>query len=328
MPLRLWAVFIIAFVSSNSGANQEISVCAKVKKSDGSLLIGSPLTIADSNQMCGPNQKKLTWNVVGPKGDDGKDGRDGADGKDGLDGKDGEDGRDGAAGAPGVDGLAGIDGSSCSVQQKESIAVINCEDGTSAFIASAGTVVTYPYGTQGEIPFAEVPTGAVVVVDAVGIVLGEISPWSFGGNDYFNLVLAPGKELTIFNDHNTQTIQIQLSGDANYVYLEEDCMGQPFFERGSFGLFKDHVSGELLVRDPIEHPEFGTVLIKSRAGYYCPTGYDPAMDPMALDGNPCQPSYSCQNLTSVTTLVPTVRYYPSEEFLNAIYPASLIQLPD
>ena len=340
MLYQVLVVLFIVVASSNSSANQEISICAKVNKSDGSLLIGSPLTMSDSNQMCGPNQTKLTWNVVGPKGDDGKDGRDGTDGIDGPDGKDGKDGLDGAPGAAGddgvdgvdgidgLDGLAGIDGSSCSVQQEESTAVITCKDGTSAIIASAGTVVTYPYGTQGEIPFAEVPSGAVVVVDAVGTVLGEISPWFFGGNDYFNLLLAPGKELTIFNDHITQTIQIQLAGDARYVYLEEDCMGQPFFQRGTFGIFKDYISGELFVRDPTEHPELGTALIKSQVLYSCPTGYDPAIDPTALDGNPCQPSYSCQNLTSVTTLVPTVRYYPSEEFLNAVYPASLTQLAD
>jgi len=99
----------------------------------------------------------------------------GADGPQGPKGDAGARGATGPAGPQGDKGDTGVAGTSCTVEQVESSAVITCEDGTSAALASAGTVVTYPEGLLGEVPPTNVPTGTIVLVDGGDTILGIVT---------------------------------------------------------------------------------------------------------------------------------------------------------
>ena len=69
----------------------------------------------------------------------------------------------------------------CSAKQDGSSVVISCTDGSSAVLAGAGTVVTYPEGgVIGESPTQTWSTGSIVYVDAADIILAEVE-----SGDYF-----------------------------------------------------------------------------------------------------------------------------------------------
>lgn len=68
----------------------------------------------------------------------------------------------------------------CSAAQDGSKIVIRCTDGSSAVLAGARTVVTYPEGgIYGESPTQSWPSGKIVYTDSNGVILG--GPDSFLG---------------------------------------------------------------------------------------------------------------------------------------------------
>ena len=265
----------------------------------------------------------------GAPGVPGQDGVNGANGFNGLDGQDGADGINGAPGAkgdkgdlgiPGQDGADGIDGvgfdgldgSSCSVAQVGSSAVITCEDGTSAALASAGTVVVYPEGMLGESPQLTYPTGAVIIVDALGIVLGKV----IGAGNSAQILLREEPVLwgMLHNHAATETIKLT-SLDYNYLlFMEEGCTGTPFvsFLRDSRWPVDAGVLG-LFVK--VDGAELENLLFKSRimnAGI--------RFDQFNEVGE-------CENGQFVHEAYLATEYIPAPEIRNAVYPYLLHQLP-
>ncbi|MCD9024544.1 collagen-like triple helix repeat-containing protein [Cohnella silvisoli] len=92
---------ISVYASSWPGNGETIYAC--VKKNGDLQLIGK----GDS---CDKKEQKISWNVVGPKGDKGDKGDKGVPGATGITGPQGPAGLQGPQGLPGVQGLAGKDG--------------------------------------------------------------------------------------------------------------------------------------------------------------------------------------------------------------------------
>ena len=292
---------------------------------------GAPGAKGDKGDLGIPGQDGANGidGVKGAPGVPGQDGVNGANGFNGLDGQDGADGIDGAPGAkgdkgdlgiPGQDGADGIDGvgfdgldgSSCSVAQVGSSAVITCEDGTSAALASAGTVVVYPEGMLGESPPLTYPTGAVIIVDALGIVLGKV----IGAGNSAQILLREDPVLwgMLHNHAATETIKLT-SKDYNYLlFMEEGCTGTPFvsFLRDSRWPVDAGVLG-LFVK--VDGAELENLLFKSRimnAGI--------RFDQFNEVGE-------CENGQFVHEAYLATEYIPAPEIRNAVYPYLLHQLP-
>ena len=262
----------------------------------------------------------------GAPGVPGQDGVNGANGFNGLDGQDGADGINGAPGAkgdkgdlgiPGQDGANGIDGvgfdgldgSSCSVAQVGSSAVITCEDGTSAALASAGTVVVYPEGMLGESPPLTYPTGAVVIKDASGTVLGEALA-DFAGGHYIELKVGETTSTGVLANV-TSSSSVELFFPTQYFYLEEDCQGLPFVQHPTFITWDDSTD-EYYVGNP--DVVSTTILFGSQKT-------------SSYVANGILQSFACENGSVVVSALPTVPFVPPQEILNAVYPISLEQLP-
>ena len=66
-------------------------------------------------------------------------------------------------------------GGGCSAEQQDSTVVITCADGTSAVLASEGTVVAVLKAVVGELlDYETFPTGDIVVVDNDDNILGKV----------------------------------------------------------------------------------------------------------------------------------------------------------
>ena len=80
----------IAWAVAPAADSSQVNAC--VNKSNGQV------RIVDAASECKNNERCVSWNQKGAKGDPGLDGKDGVDGKDGRDGVDGKDGTGGGAG--------------------------------------------------------------------------------------------------------------------------------------------------------------------------------------------------------------------------------------
>ena len=289
---------------------------------------GAPGAKGDKGDLGIPGQDGANGidGVKGAPGVPGQDGVNGANGFNGLDGQDGADGIDGAPGAkgdkgdlgiPGQDGADGIDGvgfdgldgSSCSVAQVGSSAVITCADGTSAALASAGTVVVYPEGMLGESPPLTYPTGAVVIKDASGTVLGEALA-DFAGGHYIELKVGETTSTGVLANV-TSSSSVELFFPIQYFYLEEDCQGLPFVQHPTFITWDDSTD-EYYVGNP--DVVSTTILFGSQKT-------------SSYVANGILQSFACENGSVVVSALPTVPFVPPQEILNAVYPISLEQLP-
>ena len=301
--------------SSATLVEQEvIYACVKYDEKEGSLKKDSPLRYTEPFEDCKKNEVRVSWNTIGPEGPEGPVGADGIDGAPGAKGDKGDLGIPGQDGADGIDGVGfdGLDGSSCSVAQVGSSAVITCADGTSAALASAGTVVVYPEGMLGESPPLTYPTGAVIIVDALGIVLGKV----IGAGNSAQILLREDPVLwgMLHNHAATETIKLT-SKDYNYLlFMEEGCTGTPFvsFLRDSRWPVDAGVLG-LFVK--VDGAELENLLFKSRimnAGI--------RFDQFNEVGE-------CENGQFVHEAYLATEYIPAPEIRNAVYPYLLHQLP-
>ena len=313
--------------SSATLVEQEvIYACVKYDKKEGSLKKDSPLRYTEPFEDCKKNEVKVSWNTIGPEGPEGPAGADGIDGaegapgakgapgvpgQDGVNGANGFNGLDGQDGANGIDGVGfdGLDGSSCSVAQVGSSAVITCEDGTSAALASAGTVVVYPEGTLGASPPLTYPTGAVVIKDASGTVLGEALA-DFEGGHYIELKVGETTSTGVLANV-TSSSSVELFFPTQYFYLEEDCQGLPFVQHPTFITWDDSTD-EYYVGNP--DVVSTTILFGSQKT-------------SSYVANGILQSFACENGSVVVSALPTVPFVPPQEILNAVYPISLEQLP-
>ncbi|MDA8946028.1 collagen-like protein [Luminiphilus sp.] len=307
------------------------------------VALGMPVMAGQYRISIGPNENTSTLEslvVIGAVGPQGPAGRDGADGKDGVDGMDGSDGRDGldgrngidglpgpdgANGLPGEDGKSGQDGSSCSANQNGSSVVMSCSDGTSAILASSGTVVVAPEVVTEPSDINTINTGDITVVDDNDILLGVISA-SFGANFGNIIEIAPnvdGKDLVSLSNTSSGEIFIGAYFVGNYstlFFTEADCRGAALVLNG----YQDGVMFTGDYRDPTRHYFLsgnvrldGTVLSKST---YSAQRY--------FGGNVISEASPCTNQDNALS-EPWLaeKFSLADELLNAVYPVALEQLP-
>ena len=191
----------------------------------------------------------------------------------------------------------------CSVTQDGSRAIISCNDGTSAVLASAGTVVTYPAGQSPPVDIGEFPTGEVVIIDAGNVVLARL--YFKSGDNYYSYLNQPDETffvIVLTNDHVTSSVKI--SSELTVYFNELDCTGESF-----------SVSIDNYV---IEGPNSTYYAQSSQTQKYS----------QILKSSYDYSSGTCVNQELATANARTVfPYYPAGEILNAAYPISLDQLP-
>ena len=191
----------------------------------------------------------------------------------------------------------------CSVTQDGSRAIISCNDGTSAVLASAGTVVTYPAGQSPPVDIGEFPTGEVVIIDAGNVVLARL--YFESGDNYYAYLNQPDETffvIVLTNDHVTSSVKI--SSELTVYFNELDCTGESF-----------SVSIDNFV---IEGPNSTYYAQSSQTQKYS----------QILKSSYDYSSGTCVNQELATANARTVfPYYPADEILNAAYPISLDQLP-
>jgi hypothetical protein len=209
---------------------------------------------------------------------------------------------------------------SCSATQDGSRVIIACNDGTSGILASAGTVVSYPSG-QTSIDASEFPTGEIVVIDGAGVILGRFSA-RFSENIYFyitrlNNIDEPELLAIIGNDYFAQGLQIYNAANMFVYYNETDCQGQAFIKGGLGYAYIDYVhsgpNGALLARSYSDSQGY-TQILKSYT--------------LGVRKETVETNTNCLNGEIVSyDAYPFFPYYPANEFLDAVSPVGITQLP-
>ena len=193
----------------------------------------------------------------------------------------------------------------CSATQDGSRVIIRCNDGTSGILASAGTVVTYPEGQSPPVDIEEIPTGAIVVQDAAGVILGEY--WTMSDDAYFTKL--PGVNgfnninALLENDHVNQDVVVKIRSGFLW-YNEVGCTGTVFIERLPNEVHLGPNNTYLIAASPQHYAQ----LMKSKYN----------MDSQGcIDDEEAFSGY----------VYPAVPYYFADEIINAVYPIALEQLP-
>ena len=203
----------------------------------------------------------------------------------------------------------------CSASQDGSSVVISCSDGSSAVLASAGTVVAYPEGVIGEAPLDTLPSGEVVWVDATGTVLAKV--YRRGMSNYVNFGLNHlGQEVVgrLINLDESQEVVVSAFSSAGRIYfIDSDCGGTPYGWNTSSTHSLLDLDGRLYT--PSAKLTDGTLMRGSRkSGAYNNSGeYTPTSE--CTEVEKVVPTYSLSEFT------------PAQEVLNAVYPVRLEQLP-
>ncbi len=303
-PLPVIAIMAVIplFYFPAVGAEDAIYSCVKIDKNTGKPKSGQSMRYADAEGECNKNEAEISWSVVGPAGPKGDTGPEGPPGP------------KGDAGEQGLTGLPGAPGTSCSVQQIDSSAVITCEDGTSAAIASAGTVVSYPEGLLGKVDPTIYSTGDVVVVDAAGTVLAKAR----GVDDQKYVVALPPTT----NDFDFWSAAIANGIDNSLVfgssqphpfrYLEGGCQGPRFLSSGGEVSWDDQ-TGQYFVLE--QHPQDQILFRSEKSGAF--------VDASGVVVSTGQ----CVDREIISTGSLAIPYYPAPEILNAVYPVHAEQLP-
>ena len=196
----------------------------------------------------------------------------------------------------------------CSATQDGNNVVISCSDGSSAVLAGAGTVVTYPEGgIYGESPTKTWPTGAIIFQDANGVNLAEVKTGS--DSAYFG-----DFEGSFYNNAETQSVILTgHGGGIDGFYLSEDCSGQLFLTYFVDDIYE--VNGNLSVVDMSFPPEQILFSSRRRSGY-------------ALFGSDLYfPAGECIAGQFTQNSRPAISYTPADEIVYAAYPVVMIQLP-
>ena len=100
-------LLLLTFTASFSFADEDTTYYGCIGKSS------KILRVVSSPDKCRKNETPISWNKLGPQGEQGPAGADGKDGAQGPPGPAGADGKDGAQGPPGSPGADGADGLSC-----------------------------------------------------------------------------------------------------------------------------------------------------------------------------------------------------------------------
>lgn len=123
-------------------------------------------------------------------------------------------------------------GGGCSAEQQDSTVVITCADGTSAVLASEGTVVAVLEAVAGELlDYETFPTGDVVVVDNNDNILGKVV--SNGADYYFINIKVDTTTIELGLRNNDADSSVTVSGQRrNFLYYTApDCTSEPVSNR-------------------------------------------------------------------------------------------------
>ena len=256
------------------------------------------------------NATAITQIPAGPEGPQGPPGPEGVMGPTGPQGPQGLEGPQGPEGPQGIPGASG-----CSATQQDSNVIITCADGSSAVLASAGTVVILPEGGVSGEPPITVPNGEFVVVDAADVVLGltrsasaEETLWALEID-----VLGTQKRFWIRNNHFTQQVEILATGNSVY-YLSTDCSG-PFFAAGNS--FAVQVDGQFYVPG---NTSAGSLFSHSYRDLT--STVDPSSGLRYWAYGPCVTGLSARSGAWFL-----YEFTQPSEWINAVYPVRLAQIP-
>jgi hypothetical protein len=280
---------------------------------------GQPARASEVNENFQVLATAVDTAVTGPQGPEGPQGLQGLPGPVGPEGPLGPQGPIGPQGPEGPQGPQGIPGASgCSVTQQDSNAIITCADGTSAVLASAGTVVILPEGGVSGAPPITYPTGEFVIVDAVDVVLGlstgataEETEWALKID-----VLGTLKWFWVRNNHTTQQVEIfDPYGARRIFYLSTDCSG-PFFNQSGAG-GSTQVDGQFYVPSDNDSGNFLSYSYREQTATV-----DPSSGLTYSAYGQCVTGQS-----AVTNADLFYEFTPPSEWTNAVYPVRLTQLP-
>ena len=216
-----------------------------------------------------------------------------------------------------IESGGGAASAQCSASQDGSNVVITCSDGTSAVLAGAGTVVTYPEGgLVGASPTQTWSAGDIVFIDGADEVLGV--------SVYNNLNIPHPQDQTrmigvgFFNDPQTEKVVVSGSGSSgtkSVYYQTDDCSGQGFSSNSSNASVLEF-SGEYLVTDQ----SFTNQKLLARSyreggsADWLNKTYDPPDD--------CRKTEQ-----TLTFMLPVITFVLPPKLANAVYPVRLEQLP-
>jgi len=203
----------------------------------------------------------------------------------------------------------------CSATQDAGNVVISCTDGSSAVLAGAGTVVTYPEGgVYGESPTQSWPSGDIVYIDAAGTILAKAK--TLMSSTYAEIGRGPlgwGIRAGFYNDDDLQIVKFSNWTGTGVYYQTNDCTGQGFalLLNGAYDVID--LGGDYYIPDAsFQNTD---LLFESRK----------TSDSVSVYGY--RAGLECTEGQFAASAVPVVTYTPAPEILNAVYPVKQEQLP-
>ena len=204
-------------------------------------------------------------------------------------------------------------GGGCSAQQEGSSVVITCADGTSGVLASEGTVVVYESGDIGEPELIEYPTGAVVLVDDDGVVLGEASGQD-PNNKYLISFDTPWPRVALKNKDDSLTVAHGPAGSATMFYLDENCAEGPFAQSSESSIIL------------VDQTFYWKVLEATKADLLV-RSYKFSDSFFDNETSVITECITYETASVRTNLLPAAKYTMPSAVINAKYPVRLEQLP-
>jgi len=198
----------------------------------------------------------------------------------------------------------------CSATQQENSVLIECSDGSSGVIAGAGTVVVYPEGVMGEVPYLSYNTGDIVVKDNNDIVLAKTSDNPSCADIPIELTDSQWPTAALVNLDLSQEVAFSSSCVPTVFFLENDCSGIPFVEVEYYLI---HLPESFYTPNPERGRESILFSSKRRSAGITDSSYNQALP--------------CESGQFVARAMPRIPYTPAPELLNAAYPVRLEQLP-
>ena len=213
----------------------------------------------------------------------------------------------------------------CSATQDGSNVVINCPDGSSGILASAGTVVRYPEGAIEALTPVTYNSGDIVVLDVNDVVLAKAIAGGFDDAPMVELEIESRSVRAILrNNDDVKSIELVTynqggndDGAAYAYFMSEDCSGAAWVYTRYTTL--DHLvavneSKTFYVADTSAELEELLFKSKLRSDYYEYYGT-------------YRPSPGCVVGDFIVNARRAASYVPSDEISNAAYPIRVKQQP-
>ena len=208
----------------------------------------------------------------------------------------------------------------CSATQQDNSVLIECADGTSGVIAGAGTVVIYPEGQIGQTPPSNLPAGDFVVVDANEVVLAKVNIDEFPSNTtlngpLFRVLLSPlNLDAMMVNVEDGEKIVVTGPTNQPVFFPTDDCSGTAYAKAVVKGGIRD--LGEEGLKTLMADTPLTIFQAKSQrlTGHYS----------SVFGLTPVEP---CEQVNVAVSAGPLTTFTLPPAILNAVFPASVKQLP-